>query len=259
MPSESPLPPFTVRESPRARRVRLRVTAEEGLVVIVPCRFPRSRVSVLVRERRAWAERALAQTQAHLARRRSESGDAGPDTVPDVVRLQALGEELQVVLRPSASTSVRAIERDGRLILSGAVGDVGECRAALRRWLARRAAPGLTALAAAVASEHGFAPSGVGVRGQRGRWGSCSRRGHVTLNRMLLFLPRPLAEHVVLHEMCHLERMDHSPAFHALLAEHDPTATDRRRELRDAWRHVPEWATERGPQAGLRHQLRSYP
>lgn len=245
MPSEAPLPPFTVRESPRARRVRLRVTAEEGLVVIVPRAFPRSRVPALVEERREWAVRALAQTREQLVLRRRESGDAGPQTVPASVRLRALGVELRVVVRPSASSAVRAVERDGHLVLSGPVEDVRQCRAALRRWLGRKAARELPALAAAVASERGFTPTHVGVRGQRGRWGSCSRRGRITLNRCLLFLPRSLAEHVVLHELCHLTRMDHSPAFHALLAEHDPMASARRRELRHAQRHVPEWATER--------------
>lgn len=245
MPAHAPLPPFTIRESPRARRVRLRVTAEEGLVVVVPRAFPRSRVPALVEQRREWAVRALAETREQLARRRSDSGDAGPETVPTVVRLLALGEELRVVLAASASDSVRATERDGAVVLSGAVEDVVQCRAALRRWIARRAASELPALAASVAAEHGFTPAHVGVRGQRGRWGSCSRRGHITLNRTLLFLPRPLAVYVVLHELCHLTHLDHSRAFHALLAEHDPAATARRRELRDAQRHVPEWATER--------------
>ena len=56
------------------------------------------------------------------------------------------------------------------------------------------------------------------LRTMTSRWGSCSwARGRITLNRLLLAAPMEAVDYVVLHELCHLLRHDHSPAFYALV------------------------------------------
>ena len=57
----------------------------------------------------------------------------------------------------------------------------------------------------------------------------------------LLFLPSDLVDYVLLHELCHTVRMDHSAAFWALMAEHDPDCRAKRRLIKHADRHVPPW------------------
>jgi len=51
----------------------------------------------------------------------------------------------------------------------------------------------------------------VTVRNQRSRWGSCSRRGTVSLNWRLLQTPAFVRDYVILHELAHLREMNHSP------------------------------------------------
>jgi predicted metal-dependent hydrolase len=92
-----------------------------------------------------------------------------------------------------------------------------------------------------LAEERGFVVEGFSVRSQRGRWGSCSRRGAISLNMKLLFLPEDLSDHVLLHELCHTRHMDHSPAFWALMREHDRDSESKNRLLRVASKHVPAW------------------
>jgi predicted metal-dependent hydrolase len=53
----------------------------------------------------------------------------------------------------------------------------------------------------------------VSVRGQRSRWGSCSRRGTVSLNWRLVQTPLFVRDYVVLHELMHLRQMNHSARF----------------------------------------------
>ena len=64
--------------------------------------------------------------------------------------------------------------------------------------------------------------SGLDIRGQRTRWASCSPSGRMSFNWRLLLAPERILEYVVWHEVCHLEILDHSPRFWALLQRRWP-------------------------------------
>lgn len=72
----------------------------------------------------------------------------------------------------------------------------------------------------------------LSVRNMRSRWGSCSRQGNLSLNSELLHLPQPLIEYVVVHELCHLSHLDHSPAFWFQVASCLPDWRQRRTALK---------------------------
>jgi predicted metal-dependent hydrolase len=69
-----------------------------------------------------------------------------------------------------------------------------------------------------LAAGHGLSVSRVSVRNQRWRWGSCSRSGHICLNWRLVAMPDAIRDYVLIHELMHLKRMDHSPKFWKLVA-----------------------------------------
>ncbi|MBQ9726040.1 MAG: DUF45 domain-containing protein [Kiritimatiellae bacterium] len=113
----------------------------------------------------------------------------------------------------------------------------------LRAETARRLGPRLMALADRAGIPR---PSAVRVARQKTRWASRSSSGTVSLSVLLLFLPAPVADHVLLHELCHVVHMDHSPAFHALLEKLDPLARAHDASLRTADRdYVPRWINPR--------------
>ncbi|MDR1048152.1 MAG: M48 family metallopeptidase [Synergistaceae bacterium] len=230
--------PYTVRRSPRARHVRLSVTAE-GLTVVVPQRFCVSRdLPPILESKRDWIAEALKRVEAASRSRAEEK------PIPEVVELRALEETWRVEFAPLGRE--RLAERDDRLLLTTDFSE-SEALAALRRWLLARARERLPPLLAELAgwaesSGHRFAYANVAVKEQKSRWGSCSSRGSVNLNCRLLFLPPRLARHVLLHELCHLEEMNHSKAFHGLLSALDPDARENARELRRAWGFVPRWS-----------------
>jgi hypothetical protein len=131
------------------------------------------------------------------------------------------------------------------LALTGKVDDREACFAALRRAVSRAAAERLPLMLGGVEAETGWSATRVSVRRQRTRWGSCSAAHAVSLNESLAFLPQRLVRYVLVHELAHTVRLDHSPAFWALVEEHDADWKTARRDLRDAWRHVPVWADPR--------------
>jgi predicted metal-dependent hydrolase len=98
-------------------------------------------------------------------------------------------------------------------------------------WLAR-AKRELPARLLELAGDHGLRVSRVSIRNQKWRWGSCSRDGHICLNWRLVRLPDALRDYVLIHELMHLHRMDHSRKFWALVARACPDYEALRRQLR---------------------------
>lgn len=89
-----------------------------------------------------------------------------------------------------------------------------------------------------LAAEHGLSVRKISVRSQRWRWGSCSPSGHISLNWRLVTMPDWVRDYVLIHELMHLRRMDHSPRFWKLVAAACPNYRDARAWLRRQ-AHVP--------------------
>ena len=136
-----------------------------------------------------------------------------------------LGEPLHVVVEPGRTRVHRVGER--LLAPAGA-----ERRPALERWYRRAAREEVKARLDRACSMTGRSYSRLSIRGQRTRWASCSRSGAMSFNWRLLLAPEPVLDYVVWHEVCHLEVMDHSQKFWALLESRWPCWRDHARWLR---------------------------
>jgi len=71
------------------------------------------------------------------------------------------------------------------------------------------------------------------VRKMRRRWGSCSSRGVLTFNTELMKLNKEMITYVVVHELAHLQYMNHSKAFHELVRKTLPDADSIRKNLQN--------------------------
>jgi predicted metal-dependent hydrolase len=83
-----------------------------------------------------------------------------------------------------------------------------------------------------LAKQFGLRASRVSVRNQQSRWGSCSPNGHICLNWRLVTMPDWIRDYVIIHELMHLKRLDHSPKFWKLVAAACPQYQEARAWLR---------------------------
>jgi len=186
-----------VRVSRRARKLTIHVDAHHNVEIVVPQRTSQDEVDRLLFEHRAWLERQLAKP-----RRRFELGLQRDD----VVWIGGLA------LRTPPVASVDAWYRE-------------QARIEIERAVERAAA------------RLGVTYTRLSIRDQRTRWGSCTKRGALSFNWRLIVAPPAILEYVVVHELCHRIRHDHSPDFWALVAEARPTFEEERR-----------WLSEHGPE-----------
>jgi predicted metal-dependent hydrolase len=110
------------------------------------------------------------------------------------------------------------VHRRGDVLLVPA----GDPRPALERWYRRAARGEIAPRLDAAVGRAGTRYEGLTIRGQRTRWASCSSTGAMSFNWRLLLAPEAVLDYVVEHEVCHLEVMDHSPRFWALLESRAP-------------------------------------
>jgi predicted metal-dependent hydrolase len=232
--------PYILRISEKARHVRLQVSVEKGLEVVVPKRFSVSRVPSLVEKNHQWIERAFQKTKAF-------HGLTGPSRdwkVPEEITFRALAATWEVMSCHELMKSVVVRETSTRgILLRGATEDAATCQTALKRWLTNQAKEHLIPWLDRVSNETKLGYSSVAIRLQKTRWGSCSSRRLISLNARLLFLPPDLVTYVLVHELCHTKHLNHGPRFWRLVESYIPDYRQLDRQLRDGGRFVPGWLT----------------
>jgi predicted metal-dependent hydrolase len=199
--------------------------------VVLPLRAPLSLAATLVEQHGTWLRRQIARVDerdAQLAARpalgagRILSLHGVPhDVVVDEAAAAARG---RVVRRSGQGMPAGAPARDVLDVQPGADGQ--SPAALLEAWLRREAREVLVRRVGELGLNVGAAPVAVTIRGQRGRWGSASRNGRISLNWRLILAPPDVRDYVIVHELAHLLVAGHSAAFWAVVRRHvaDPSA-----------------------------------
>ncbi len=199
---------YELRRSDRARNVRLKVSAEEGLLVVMPHDYDPERVPPILREKAEWICRQLAYfASAPAWKPEGELGDG------QTVLFEGRSLILRVKAAPEgARWSTVALSAD-TLSLSLHDRDRQAARRVLERWYRREARRRIEACMADLGGKSGIPSARVYVMDQRTRWGGCSRLGNLSFNWRLMMAPPEVLRYVVAHELAHLRERRHSPRF----------------------------------------------
>jgi len=73
-----------------------------------------------------------------------------------------------------------------------------------------------------LSTQTSLVPRKVIIRQYSARWGSCNNRGELSLNYLLIMAPIFVIDYVIIHELCHLEHLNHSKSFWGLVEQYCP-------------------------------------
>jgi len=228
---------FSVRESDRAKKVSLRISARDGLEIVIPRGFDREHIPKIIREREEW----IRKTFEKLGGMR---GQASPGLVlPETVHLKAVDRRFAIHYVRRDTGTVELSQGDAcNLRVSGDTENAAASCSILKWWLQQQGRFYLIPWLRKAGEDTGLRYSRVQIRGQRSRWGSCSTSGTISLNCKLLFLSPDLVEYILVHELCHTVHPNHSANYWSMVAElkHDYKVLERRMKM--AAEEIPPWA-----------------
>jgi len=220
LPGDPPID-ITLRRSPRARRISLRVSGLDGRVTLtMPRRGTEAEALGFARQKEDWIRKQLA---------------GRPGAVPVLPGVVLPLGGLALMLAPAA---VRAPRVEGGHLLV----PQGAATAALVEVFARTMArDALVAASDRYAAALGLSYGRITLRDTRSRWGSCSAAGDLMYSWRLILAPPAVLNYVAAHEVAHLARMDHSPAFWAVVARLMPDHAQHRAWLRREGASLHRW------------------
>jgi len=192
--------PIALIRNPRARRYVLRLRPDGSGRVTIPRGGSFAEGRKFAERNVVWLERALQRLSTRSARPREWLIGTEIHFRGQLVTLEAgvNGESGQIRL---GTESIKVKEPGSDL------------RRVIERHLWKVAANKLPPKVLEYAAVHQLTVGRVMVRNQKSRWGSCSRRGTISLNWRIIQAPQFVRDYLILHELMHLRQMNHSTRF----------------------------------------------
>ena len=189
--------PLLMVHHPRARRYLLRLRPDGTVRVTIPRRGTITAAVDFASRNTGWLEQQFQRLAAQ----------------PKTPVAWNLGTEIlfrgeRVCIEAEAGGAIRFGSE--QMKIGGAAGDL---RPAIQQHLRQMAMRELPPRVRELAAIHGVSVSRISVRNQKSRWGSCSRRGGISLNWRLIQSPTYVRDYIILHELAHRRQMNHSEKF----------------------------------------------
>lgn len=217
---------YWLRRSRRARHILLHVGATGEVEVVVPWRVSYRQGERFVREREEWLTERLLLARARRAkmpRRRLATGE----------ELPFLGSSLKLRIEIEPDRQRSYVRRRGG-VLTVKVNARRKIAPAIQRWYRENSHEYFWNQARAYALQLGVRVDTVQVLDTTTQWGSCNKaKRALTFQWKLALAPVAVAQYVVAHEVAHLKRADHSPAFWNIVKELDQDYAQHQRWLKE--------------------------
>lgn len=192
------------------RSIAIVIAPDGSVTVRAPRHATNAMIERFVTSKREWIENTKEKAlKTYVARPKTNAHEDG---------LILFGERIPT--RPTVRKILRYDAIAKEILLPSMTQKEGS--AALGNFYKKIARDYLRARLAHLAKSLGYTVKNFRLSSAQTRWGSCSTRGTISLNWKLVMAPRAVSDYVILHELTHLDHMNHSKAFWDKLSQNFP-------------------------------------
>lgn len=203
---------YTFRQSKRAKNLSIRILPNQCVEIVLPVGYSERSGLRFLKKNRSWVLDNI-----------NAKGVGDPYKLIQALHLKSIDRHFACqYLHLPEQTCRLSQPLDDVLVFSGKIVDMRCCQPALDKWLKEQAQKFLLPMLKSLSEEMHLHYRQASVRIQKTRWGSCSSHGDISLNARLLYLELALVRYVLIHELCHLQEMNHSANFWRLVERHEP-------------------------------------
>ena len=231
--------------------MRLTISLEKGIVVVVPKSMNHKRMAKLipefVKDKQPWLNEAIEKLRA----RGSLTPDIEQCQLPEEIQLLALGQFFSIsysslskaegsLFKAEGSITLHHLD-DYKLEIRGDLGDKKRVFALLETFFKDYARYYLKQRLDQLSEKFCLPYNHLTIRAQKTRWGSCSSKKNINLNYRLLFIEEELLDYILLHELVHTIHMNHSKAFWLYFESLMQDARSRDKQINQLRKNLPCW------------------
>ncbi len=195
----------------KRRSISVSISVDNVITVRCPVDYPREKVDEFLTRKSGWLDKIIEKNSQSLS------------INTDIISLQKAyvqGNILPVIITDKAT----GIYSDGIYLSSRSIYPYIYCEKFDASFLNR----------VKYLAEHTcLKPQSIKIREYRSRWGSCNARGNITFNYRIHMLPRDLQDYIIIHELCHLQQMNHSANFWRLVETYIPDYKQLKKRLKN--------------------------
>jgi len=217
---------YTVRISRTAKRRRIAVNGR-GVEVILPSPAEEKQAADFLRRNQSWVLEQLA-----FMERMGSVRQPSPALKNGSILLRGTLAPIQIIQEESNRNFGFVEEQNGCVYIRLPKGKGINPRKALEAWLRRQARQAILDRLKERERELRRKPNRIYIRGQRTKWGGCSRRRNLSFNWRLIMAPPAVLDYIVVHELAHLIEPSHATKFWLIVRSHCPDF-----ERHKAWLH----------------------
>ncbi len=228
--------PYTLISSNLARRLTLKISAKNGLEVVVPRRYHPGQLHHFIQQKEQWILKNLHK----ISRQKRDTFQ-----LVDGASISILGETKTIRIIPTSkkTSSVKEVKTlkyigdtayyDGTELHVFSIGQKQETLKAFEKYLRQIAQKHFLKRTPEISKIMGTHFNNITIRAQKSRWGSCSASNNLNFNWHLILMPLAVSDYVIIHELAHTIQHNHSPKFYAIVQKFCPDYKNLRKTLKN--------------------------
>jgi len=202
---------YTVKRGARCRYARIEFRPTTGLSVVIPRHYAPDRVPALLQEKQEWITR-------QITKQRPDIHLNNPLRIAIGNPITFLGHTIRVTRNSAFGACKKGAYLMGDKLIVNC--DDAALEKVVADWYRKQALLILKRKVDETSALLGVKYHRLMIRGQKTRWGSCSRKGTLSFNWKLMMFEESVIDYVVLHEIAHLQEMNHSKRFWTIVARY---------------------------------------